>query len=175
LIVALGTRNPAKVEGVRLVFSGFFPDVEVKTLDGSKATVAQPIGFGQITEGAVSRARLALSELGGDFGVGVEAGIFEMGGSYFDHQQAAIVDGSGRVSTGHSAGYPLPRSAMEKMVREGRELEEFAVEISGVEEIGDKGGLINHLTKGRMTRTDLTEQCVLMALVPWLHADTYGF
>jgi len=98
-----------------------------------------------------------------------------MGDTYFDHQQAAIVDASGKLSLGHSAGYPLPPKAVEAMIKAGKELERYAEDLSGINEVGDKGGLVHHLTKGAMTRTDLTEQCVMMALIPWLHKDTYGF
>ena len=126
-------------------------------------------------EGAALRAKFALSKLGGDLGVGVEGGIFQISHTYFDHQQAAIVDASGKLSLGHSAGYPLPTKAVETMIKAGKELERYAESLSGISEIGDKGGLVHHLTKGVMTRTDLTEQCVMMALIPWLHKDVYGF
>lgn len=174
MIIAVGTKNPAKVEGVRQAFAKHFPRIEVKTIDSSSVTKAQPIGLDQMTAGAVSRAKFAISKLGGDFGVGVEAGIFLLGDTYFDHQQAAIVNAAGKVSLGHSAGYPLPRKAVETMIKEGRELERYAESLSGIDQIGDKGGLVHHLTKGIMTRTDLTEQCVLMALIPFLHKDVYG-
>jgi len=174
LIIAVGTKNPAKVEGVRLAFKKYFPSATIKTIDSSSVTRAQPLGLDQMTEGAVSRAKFALSKLGGDFGVGVEAGIFQMGRTYFDHQQAAIVDASGRISLGHSAGYPLPTKAVEAMIKAGKELESYAEDLSGINEIGDKGGLVHHLTRGAMTRTDLTEQCVMMALIPWLHREVYG-
>lgn len=173
MIVCLGTKNPSKVEGTKRAFSRFFPDVEVRPVQASPVAVAQPLGLEQITNGALSRARFALSHAGGDLGVGVEAGIFEMGGRYFDHQQAAIVDALGRVSIGHSAGYPLPTAAVKALLKEGRELEEYAVRLTGVEAIGDKGGLVAHLTKGAMTRADLTDQCVTMALVPLLHRGVY--
>ena len=174
MIIAVGTKNPAKVEGIRIAFTRYFPDVTIKTVDSGSVTTAQPFGLDQMTQGAISRAKFALSKLGGDFGVGVEAGIFRMGDAYFDHQQAAIVDSSGKVSLGHSAGYPLPTKEVEALINTGRELERYAESLSGVSEIGDKGGLVHHLTKGVMTRTDLTEQCVLMALIPWLHKDAYG-
>lgn len=173
--VALGTKNPAKVEGVRLAFKKYFPSTTINTIDSSSVTRAQPLGLDQMTEGAISRAKFALSKLGGDFGVGVEAGIFKIGDTYFDHQQAAIIDPSGKLSLGHSAGYPLPAKAVEAMIKTGRELERYAEELSGIQEVGDKGGLVHHLTKGVMTRTDLTEQCVMMALIPWLHRGVYGY
>ena len=174
MIVAVGTKNPAKVEGARLAFTRYITDVTIRTVDSSSVTRAQPLGLDQMTEGAIARAKFAISKLGGDFGVGVEAGIFQMEGTYFDHQQAAVVDGKGRVSLGHSAGYPLPTKAVEEMIKAGRELERYAESLSGISEVGDKGGLVNHLTKGAMTRTDLTEQCIMMALIPWLHRDVYG-
>ena len=69
----------------------------------------------------------------------------------------------------------LPHDAIEKLFKDGRELERWAEELSGISEVGDKGGLIQHLTKGKMTRTELTEQCVITALIPWFHRDVYGF
>jgi len=175
MIVATGTKNPAKVEGIRRGFTKYFPDVELRPVDAASVAKAQPKGLEEMTAGATARAKYALSKAGGDFGVGVEAGIFTIGDVYFDNQVAAIADSSGRVSLGHSAGYSLPREAMQKLFSEGKELERWAESISGITEVGDKGGLINYLTKGRMSRTDLTEQCVVTALIPWLHRDVYGF
>ena len=172
---AIGTKNPTKINGIKLAFSRYFPEAELRPVDSSSIAKAQPYGLEEMTAGAAARAKFALSQAGGDFGVGVEAGIFQIGKVYFDNQVAAIVDGVGRVSFGHSAGYMLPREDMEKLFRDGRELERWAEEISGINEVGDKGGIIQHLTRGRMSRTDLTEQCVVTAMIPWLHRNLYGF
>ena len=174
MIVAVGTKNPAKLEGVRRAFLRYFPDVEVRPVDSSSVSRAQPVGLDQMVEGARARAEFALASAGGDYGVGVEAGIFRIGGVYFDHQQAAVASPSGRASLGHSAGYMLPAAEMERLLAEGKELEQFAEGLSGIEGVGDKGGLVHHLTRGEVTRADLTEQAVLMALAPWLHAGVYG-
>lgn len=175
MLVAAGTRNPAKLEGITRAFTKYFPDVKLHPVDSASVAKAQPRGLEEMTSGASARAKFALSKAGGDFGVGVEAGIFTIGEIYFDNQVAAIVNPTGRVSLGHSAGYSLPREAMEKLFSEGKELERWAESVSGINEVGDKGGLIHHLTMGMMTRTDLTEQCVVTALIPWLHRDVYGF
>jgi inosine/xanthosine triphosphatase len=144
-------------------------------VDSSKVAKAQPRGLDEMAAGATARAKYALSVAEGDFGVGVEAGIFTIGPVYFDNQVGAIADRKGKVSLGHSAGYMLPREAMEELFREGKELERWAEKVSGINEVGDKGGLVKFLTKGTMTRTDLTEQCVIMALAPRLHAKVYEF
>ena len=175
MIIAVGTQNPAKLEGVKNAFTRYFADVEIRPVDSSSVAKAQPKGLEEMTEGAIARAKFALSKSGGDFGVGIEAGIFPIGEVYFDHQQAAVVNSIGQVSLGHSAGYMLPKGSMEAMIKEGKELEQWAEALSGVSRIGDKGGLIQFLTKGKMTRAELTEQCVLTALIPWLHRDVYGF
>ena len=174
IVVAVGTKNPAKIEGIKQAFAKYYKDVEVRPVDSSKVAKAQPKGLDEMTAGATARARYALSVAGGDFGVGVEAGIFTIGSLYFDNQVGAIADKSGNVSLGHSAGYMLPREDMETLFREGEELERWAERVSGIEEVGDKGGFINFLTKGVITRADLTEQCVVTALAPRLHRDIYG-
>jgi inosine/xanthosine triphosphatase len=173
MIVAVGTRNPAKVEGVRRGFEKYFHPVELRPVDSSSVAKAQPRGLAEMSAGATARARYALTQAGGDFGVGVEAGIFTIGEVYFDNQMAAVADPSGKVSLGHSAGYSLPREDMEKLFRDGSELERWAEKVSGINEVGDKGGLISFLTNGRMSRAELTEQCVMTALAPWLHRDIY--
>lgn len=175
MIVAVGTKNPAKVEGIRHGFAKYYQAVELRPVDSSSVAKAQPRGLEEMAAGATARARFALSKAGGDFGVGVEAGIFLIGDVYFDNQVAAIADSSGKVSLGHSAGYSLPHGAMEKLFDEGQELERWAEKLSGINEVGDKGGLIHHLTNGKMSRADLTEQCVMTALIPWLHPGVYGF
>ena len=171
--VAVGSLNPAKIAGVRLAFAKYFPDFELQPVNSSAVAKAQPRGLEEMTAGATARAKFALSKAGGDYGVGVEAGIFTIGEVYFDNQVAAIADSRGRVTLGHSAGYMLPHDAMEKLFEDGRELERWAEEVSGIKEVGDKGGLINFLTKGKMSRADLTEQCVITALAPRLHKDIY--
>jgi len=175
IVVAVGTKNPAKIEGVKRAFARYYRDVEVRRVDSSKVAKAQPKGLDEMAAGATARAKYALSIAGGDFGVGVEAGIFTIGPVYFDNQVGAITDRSGKVSLGHSAGYMLPAGAMEDLFREGRELERWAEKVSGINEVGDKGGLVNFLTKGTVSRADLTEQCIIMALAPRFHRDVYGF
>jgi inosine/xanthosine triphosphatase len=175
MIVAVGTKNPAKVEGIRRGFAKYYSAVELRPVDSSSVAKAQPRGLEEMTAGATARARYALSKMGGDLGVGVEAGIFTIGEVYFDNQVAAVVGRSGKVSLGHSAGYSLPQEDMEKLFRDGSELERWAEKVSGIDEVGDKGGLVNFLTNGKMSRADLTEQCVVTALIPWLHPSVYGF
>ncbi|HXW37226.1 MAG TPA: inosine/xanthosine triphosphatase [Nitrososphaerales archaeon] len=174
MIIAVGTTNPAKLDGVRRAFQRFYPESAFRPVASGDVTKRQPFGLEEISRGAVARAKFALAKAGGDFGVGVEAGIFELGGSFFDHQQAAIVDTTGLVTLGHSAGYALPSVRIRRLLDEGDELEEFGAELTGVKDIGDRGGIVHYFTNGAISRSDLTEQSVLTALIPRLHSDLYG-
>jgi inosine/xanthosine triphosphatase len=175
VIVSAGSTNPAKVEGIRLALSKYFSAIEVRPVDATSVSRTQPRGLEQMAEGATARAKYALATAGGELGVGVEAGIFSVAGVYFDNQVAAIADVSGKVSLGHSAGYTLPKEDIEALFKEGSELERWAEGVSGIDRVGDKGGVIQFLTRGRMTRTDLTEQSVVAAMVPRLHPVLYRF
>src|SRR3989442_10963629 len=107
MLVAVGTKNPAKLEGVKRVFTDFFPDVRFESLDTSSVTKAQPMGMDQIIEGAIKRARFAISKTRARFGVGVEAGIFPLGGKpcHMDQQGSVIMNRCGWFSLGPSAAF----------------------------------------------------------------------
>ncbi len=70
MIIAAGTKNPAKVEGIKRAFMRYFPKTEIRTIDSGAVTKAQPFGLDQMTHGAVARAKFALSKLGGELGGG---------------------------------------------------------------------------------------------------------
>jgi inosine/xanthosine triphosphatase len=177
MLVAVGSKNPAKVKGVVKVFSQYFPKVDVQPIDASIVTRLQPHGLEEILDGATKRARFAKRQLKADFGVGVEAGIVSVDSKFgFLNQQFAAVTGrGGKVSFGTSAGFALPSNLVKRMIREGRELEYYAEKITGVKRIAEKEGIVHYLTRGFISRTDLTVQCVTAALVPWLNTKLYCF
>jgi inosine/xanthosine triphosphatase len=175
LLVAIGSTNAAKIQGTSRVFAKLIPDAEVRPVDTSSVTRIQPIGLDQILHGAIDRARFALSTVKADLGVGVEAGIFTPApdAGHLNLQLAAIVDKEGRLSVGTSAGFPLPPLIVEKMLEEGKELGRYSRELTG-EHVREEDGIVYHLTKGSTSRVEMTEQCVAMALVPWLNGELYG-
>jgi inosine/xanthosine triphosphatase len=175
VLVAIGSTNAAKIEGTSRVFAKLIPSAEVRPVDTSTVTRTQPIGLDQILHGAIDRAQFALSATNADLGVGVEAGIFTLApdAGHLNLQLAAIVDRDGRLSVGSSAGFPLPPLIVEKMLEEGKELDRYSRELTGVH-VREEDGIVYHLSKGSMSRVDMTEQCVAMALVPWLNRELYG-
>ncbi len=176
VLVCVGTTNPSKLEGVGRAFHRVFGGnavelVSVKPIDINP----QPMGLVETLHGALERAMQASRLSSCDFYVGVEAGVVELlPEKYVDLQVAVVIGHNGDLTIGLSPAFQVPPRLI-RLVTEGRvrELEE-AVEITyGVADVGERGGLIHLLSKGLMDRPHLTEEAVLMALLPWVNEDAY--
>jgi inosine/xanthosine triphosphatase len=171
LKVHVGTQNPVKVEAVRAVFARALGPVEVQAVAVDPGVPKEPFGE-EIALGAVRRAREALK--GADFGVGIEAGLVWHSALqvYFDVQFCAILDREGRLTVGHGSGFVYPPKVIEE-VKQGRAVGEVMSELTGIPNIGRKEGSVGYLSKGLLTRTELTEQAVLAALIPRIRPELY--
>lgn len=179
--VAVGSTNPAKVKGTRLAFSHSLGlrTVTIKAVKTIPFVGSQPLSLDETVEGAQERAMFALESARPDFGVGVEAGLVELGsgrpGNFLNVQVAAVVDSEGHLSFGCSSGFPIPKRFAEKLQETREELDRYTHELVGDKKVREEEGIVYHLSKGRLSRVDMTEQCVSMALIPWLNAKVYGF
>ena len=178
-LVAVGSTNPAKTLGVKRAFSVLFPRIQVKKVDTTSLVRSQPLTLEETVEGAQERAVFALESARPDFGVGVEAGLIEMGkgwpGRHLNLQIAAIVDSAGHLSFGCSSGFPIPERFVEKLKEDSEELDRYTHELAGARKVREEEGIVYHLSKRRLSRLEMTEQCVSMALIPWLNSKLYGF
>jgi inosine/xanthosine triphosphatase len=178
-LVAIGSRNRAKVDGVKKAFRDFFRGAEFKEVDLTTRVKTQPMGLAETVKGARQRAELAIKEDKADFGVGVEAGIIRLAeenkgeGFFLNVQIAAVVDSAGRLSFGSSSGFPIPTKFVSLIEAEQAELDKYAHELTGAKKIREEEGVVYHLSKGRLSRVEMTEQCVSMALIPWLNKGTF--
>jgi len=170
--VAVGSLNPTKVYAVKRAFRILCEPV-VKGVRVGSGVPSQPIGLSEILLGAINRAKNAIEELGTDYGVGIEAGVMETVAGPLELQVAAILDRELRISIGLSQAFPLPRRWLSRL-RERVELEAIVAEELGRKDIGEKLGFIGYLTHGLVTRTDLSYNAVLMALVPRLNHSIYA-
>ena len=112
--VAIGSRNPVKVSAVEEVFSKVFGSVEVASVEVDPGVPAQPFGL-ETLRGAENRARRALGVSGADYGVGIEGGLLELGGRWYNLGFIVIIDSSGFMGTGTSGWFELPPNFLEKL------------------------------------------------------------
>ncbi len=170
--VAVGSTNPTKVNAVRKAML-LLCTPEVVSVTVASGVPSQPHGLRELLLGSINRACNALRRMAADYGVGVEAGFIRLpAGMAVELQVAAIVDSKGGLSIGFSQGFMLPRHWLEELEKRV-ELGAIAEKATGRRGIGEKLGLIGYLTLGHVTRTELTYEAVVMALVPRLNMHLY--
>src|SRR3989454_6322811 len=172
LRVSVGTDNPVKVRASRRVFQALSLPARVRAVRVRTEVPDQPFGE-EALQGAVNRAKAALG--GGDFGVGIEAGLLgaPLISDYFDLEYFAGVDQSGRTPVGHGPGFTYPPRVVES-VKAGRTVEDAMARVTGIRGIGSKQGASGYLTERRLDRDRLTESAVLMAMVPRIRRELYS-
>jgi inosine/xanthosine triphosphatase len=174
--VAVGSKNPAKIEAVREVFQEIYGETEVIPIEVNSGVPDQPVGLEETIKGAISRSKLALEKTGAEFGVGIEAGLYpvpETITGYMDIQFCAIIDREGRTTLGHGPGFEYPPGVIRRVFEEGVEVGITMGELVNDIELKRKIGAIGVLTHGRLVRKELNKLAVLMALVPRLNPEWY--
>lgn len=176
-VIAVGSTNKIKSEAVRTVFKRIFGSSIVKKYDVPSGVRNQPKNEETIT-GARNRALRAIKKSGmqkhATFGVGLEAGLFWVSDLklYMDVQYAAVADRLGNITYGHSQGFYFPPE-FDGHIEDGKEIEDIVAELYKIKNIGEKNGAIGFLTDNRVTRTDLLESALTMAMVPRLKRKYY--
>lgn len=167
--IGLGSDNPVKLNAVRNVMIRVYGDVEVSPAKVRTSVPAEPWGD-EVEKGAMERARWSLGQF--DFGVGIEAGIFEHNGGLYDVQFCAVLDKMNRFTIGHGLGFRYPPN-VEDRLREGKSVGRIFHELYGQERGGRGEGAIGFLTHGMLKRGELTEQSVVAAMVPRIRKELY--
>lgn len=165
--IAVGSRNPTKVEGIRRAFEEFFGKVEIYSFEVKTSIPPQPFDE-QTILGAIERAKKCYREEF-NFSVGLEAGLFRVPYTttgYVDFQVAAVYDGK-RLSIGFGPGFEYPKVVIDEVLK-GKEVGKVMEEITGIKDIGKKFGAIHFLSKGVISRVDISATAVKMALLPFV-------
>jgi inosine/xanthosine triphosphatase len=166
--IALGSANPNKIRGVRLAAEKIFGagKFSLVGIDVETGVSEQPLGK-ETLKGAMNRARAVAGKAKGkcDYAVGLESGIFELGGKYFDVQWCAVLH-KNKMHMGCSMGFEIPRKEAQKLLKHKITLSKLYFELTGDADIGKKEGVIGHLSGGLLKRSMMAEQAFLCAMVP---------
>lgn len=173
--ILIGTKNPGKIEGARQAFEKYFENVEIEGISVESEVGDQPINE-EIFQGARNRVKnlkkyAKENNVKADYYIASEAGITNLLGDWIDINAVVIEDAEGIQSVGTSQGFPIP----EKYVKEIQETELGKVmdKIFGGEQLGKGKGGINLLTKGEVSRIDLTKNAFLMALTSHINGEIW--
>lgn len=154
MIVRVGSANPMKVRSVRKAFGRFFKGAKVAGVDVPSGVSPQPLSFGEVVKGARARARGAYRDC--DYAVGIEAGVFRVATVSprpFQITMACVFDGK-REALGSGPFFELPESFLKKIISSDR-------------------GSVSIVTKGKVTREQVTVEAIVMALAPFVAPEHY--
>lgn len=165
--VVSATTNPAKIQAILQAFNEIFGEgsCHIESVSVESGVPEQPFGSDETRAGARNRAANArLAQPNADFWVAIEAGIDE--GSTFSW---VIIDNGSLRGEARSATLPLPQVILEK-VQAGEALGPVMSQHTGIDEIGRKEGAIGVFTAGKLTRSSVYHQAVVLALSPFHNA-----
>lgn len=171
----MGTKNPGKIEGAKLAFEKYFQDVKMEGVLVDSEVSNQPINQ-EIFTGARNRVNnlkkyAKENNIKADYYIASEAGITNSLGEWYNINLAYIEDGNGYVSTGISQGFPVPDKYIDKIKLIG--LGKVMDEILNENELAKGKGGISFLTKGEVSRIELTKNAFIMALTKYINNDIW--
>ena len=173
--ILIGTKNPGKIEGAKLAFEKYFENIEIEGIAVESEVSAQPVNE-EIFQGAKNRVKnlkkyAIENHVKPDFFVASEAGITNLLGEWIDINSVVIEDAQGFQTVGTSQGFQIP----EKYVEEVKEIELGKVmdKIFDKQKLGQGKGGISLLTKGEITRIQLTKDAFIMALIGHINGEVW--
>jgi inosine/xanthosine triphosphatase len=157
MVFAIGSTNKDKLTGARLALLKFFKQFSLKPVKAKSRVPNQPFGEATLA-GAVNRAIEAYGKGKADFGLGLESGLFTFRGTNYDITWCAVFDGQSSF-LGSSMGLAMP-------IRLALEARKSTLGAAFVKLYGKKkGGVIDALSGGKLTRAQMCEQACACAML----------
>jgi inosine/xanthosine triphosphatase len=174
--VLVGSENPVKITAVEGAFTRYFGEVKVLGVKVDSKVSSQPINE-EIFAGARNRAQALRiinqkKQLGADFFVGIEGGIIKLTGRWFAFGGICVLDKEGQEGCGTSPFFELPPTITKDLLK-GTELGDVMDKLTGDTNTKQKQGAVGYFTKGILQRKDFYLNGLLMALIPFLHQESY--
>lgn len=175
--VALGTTNRAKIDALGMVLSEYGP-IEIFPFKVDSGVSDQPKSLEETILGAKNRAvaaLLATGEVVVKYSFGIESGLMQVTipgerTTYFDFTACVMYDGK-HVSVGLSSAFELPKRIQELVFDHGHDLTTASNHLGLTSDpcLGDKGGIVDILTNGRLDRKEYTLQAIHFAFAKFNH------
>ncbi|KAJ3140420.1 hypothetical protein HK101_003502 [Irineochytrium annulatum] len=160
MICAVGSTNRAKLASVEQALAKVFSEaadrVDVRGCAVASGVRDQPTSDQETMQGAIARAKAAMAAVpDADFGVGIEGGVQEIAGKWFESGWVAVVDAKGKTGLGTSARYQLSEGIMRR-IKAGEELADIMDDMTGTQDVRHNAGAMGSLSfvRGRSRLSD---------------------
>jgi len=158
--IAIGTRNPVKIQAIQKAFEQIHLEAHFTSYDVPSEVSGQPISDEETRLGAVNRARHDQRKDDAYAGIGLEGGVKWIEGTLYLCNWGALVTSEGTVFTAMGAGLPLPDD-IAKGIEAGSELGPLMDQFTSRTGIRHAEGAIGVFTNNLITRQSMFEHIVL--------------
>lgn len=172
--VAVGSKNPVKIEAVKLAFEALWPEQEwrVSGVDVASGVPDQPMNDAESIQGAHNRAERALKALSADYGVGLEGGLQKTGSRWLDCGWVSVIAKDGNEGIGSTVKMVVPKKMMD-LIHAGNELGDVCDMVFNEQDLRRGAGHFGIMTKNQITRTRGYKDGVIAALTYFVHPDLH--
>ena len=172
--IIIASRNPVKINAVRIGFEKMFPDesFEFEGVSVSSDVSDQPMNNQETMTGAINRAENAKNNfMSADYWVGIEGGIERVqdGMEAFTWVAVKSKDLQGKAKAGT---FFLPRKVVE-LIDAGKELSEADDIVFNHTDSKRKNGAVGILTGDVIDRTRYYSEAVILSLIPFKNSEIY--
>ena len=174
MLIAVGSENPVKVAAVKEAFEKVFPKTtwEIKGIDVGSDVSDQPMSDVESITGATNRATKAMKALKADYGVGLEGGLQELNGEWFDSGWTVICSKQGKRGIGSSIRMEMPEKFMD-LIRQGHELGAVSDMMFGTKNSKHSNGHFGLMTNNAITRKSCYIDGIIAALSRFVHPELF--
>lgn len=172
----IASKNQGKIESAKQALSKYFDNVEVIGINTASDVSEMPVND-EIYVGAKNRIEnlkkyAKENEIDADFFMAAESGIFKLSLGWVISNAVVIENKEGISSFGTGPQFPVPNRLVDDVIEIG--LSEVMNNIFGKdEERHNRGGGIQMLTHGELTRIDSTKMAFIMALTKFINEDKW--
>ncbi len=171
--IAVGSKNPIKIQAVRSAFEKVFGDCQVIGVSVSSSVSDMPLSFEEMVKGSKNRAKAAMKKIEADFGVGMEAGFEKEEIGTFLSGFVAITNKDNLWGYAQGGGLFMPEKIVKKVREKNQELGEIMDEIRGLKNTKQHDGCIGFFTNNLISRERSFESTVIYALSRFIKKEMY--
>jgi inosine/xanthosine triphosphatase len=173
--VVVGSTNPVKVEAVRAAFEMVWPEQawEVVGVPAASHVSDQPMSDEECIIGARNRAKQALIHLDAAYAVGLEGGLQQTAGQWFNGGWIIVIDSAGREGIGSTIKTIMSARMME-LIEQGMELGVVDDLLFQQQNSKQADGHFGLLTRNLITRKKAYVDGVVTALIRFMQPDLFA-
>ncbi len=172
--IAIGSKNPFKIEATRQAFAAVWPLEELEMVASSvpSGVSDQPLTTEETIRGAINRAKTVKVTLRPDYAAGIEAGLTKVDDKWFVVGWAAVIDSSGHVGLGGSPAIEVAPPVM-KLIKSGHGISAACKQVFEGLETDQTNGYSGLMTGKLFTTTDGFCDALIMALAHFIRPEVF--